>query len=391
MEKIKNVIKKFPLLITIVISSLLLTIAAAAGRETLYKEYSFRAQDEPVLVLVMQGIHDGIYPWEVLGTMGGEGSDAASTGATASAAGGNTEHAAKTEPDKESRSEQARSKDPYSFAAGISDQLPKGVCNPVMQAEDYDVVNDAFLSDSDVTYNTDTEGIFAQNGRYYKLREVGSSYFDDALFIGDSRTVGLYEYGSLGEHASFLAKESVSVYTVMGADLKFRTPEEGEDTGTVEGVLTEHSYGKIYLSLGVNELGIGTTKAYYDKYREIVETIRALQPEAIIYVQGIMHVSYKYSSSDSARNNTVVVQRNEAISTLANGHDIFYIDLNPYVCEANGDLIADLSWDGIHLKGASYEYWDQSLKENAIVRSAKDDIAPDAKEEETTVENDGAE
>ena len=41
--------------------------------------------------------------------------------------------------------------------------------------------------------------------------------------------------------------------------------------------------------------------------------------------------------------------------------------MNPYVCNANGDLIEDLSGDGIHLKASAYERWDRSLLENAAV------------------------
>ena len=106
------------------------------------------------------------------------------------------------------------------------------------------------------------------------------------------------------------------------------------------------------MALGVNELGIGNTYMYYEKYREL---------------QAIMHVSEEKSSSDSCRNNTVICQRNYAISTLANGHDIYYIDMNPYVCDAYGDLLPDLSGDGIHLKASAYERWDRSLMENAAV------------------------
>ena len=106
---------------------------------------------------------------------------------------------------------------------------------------------------------------------------------------------------------------------------------------------------------------------YYEKYREILELIRQYQPDALIYIQGIMHVSEEKSSSDSCRNNTVISQRNGAISTLANGRDIFYIDMNPYVCDHNGDLLPEMSGDGIHLKASAYEKWDRFLMENAVV------------------------
>ena len=198
------------------------------------------------------------------------------------------------------------------------------------------------------------------------------SYFDKSVFIGDSRTVGLCEYGSLKGKTSFLAKESVNVYNVLDKELRYTTPDGESEDAYMEEVLEEGSFRKIYLCLGVNELGIGTTYMYYEKYRELLEMIHEYQPEAIIYIEGIMHVSEYYSRRDSARNNTVIVQRNEAIATLANGWNIFYIDMNPYVCTDNGNLDGSLSGDGIHLKASAYEFWDKSLFENAIVRDAED-------------------
>ena len=135
---------------------------------------------------------------------------------------------------------------------------------------------------------------------------------------------------------------------------------ERDGTRTVEEIFSEHTFGKVYVALGVNELRITTHYMFYEKYREMLEMIREYQPDALIYIQ-------EKSSSDRCRNNTVICQRNYAISTLANGRDIYYIDMNPYVCDADGDLISDLSGDGIHLKASAYERWDRSLMENAAV------------------------
>ena len=41
--------------------------------------------------------------------------------------------------------------------------------------------------------------------------------------------------------------------------------------------------------------------------------------------------------------------------------------MNPYVCDNNGELLPDLSGDGIHLKASAYENWDRFLMENAVV------------------------
>lgn len=392
MRLLQMIWRRYTLLCVLVITALPLMIMGWAGRNSLYSQYELAPLKEPGLALVMRGIHDGVYPWQNFLKKEEEAeedsaaqSTAAGAAATAMTGDGQTAAAGQTSPAADLAAGTASSADaagytdaddtgvekvetiPKGAIHGDTDMIPEGVCNPVMQAEDYDVVNVAFLSPDDTEYNTDTEGIFAKNGIYFMLETVDSSYFADALFIGDSRTVGLCEYGTLRENASFLAKESINVYNILDKELWF-TDNDGEGWDAyVEDILQEHTYGKVYVALGVNELGIGNTYMYYEKYRELLELIREYQPDALIYIQGIMHVSKEKSSSDSCRNNTVISQRNYAVSTLANGRDIFYIDMNPYVCDANGDLLSDLSGDGIHLKASAYERWDRSLMENAAV------------------------
>ena len=375
--------KKYTLLCVLALTGLPLTILGWTGRNGMYSGYEFTPLSQPGLTLVMEGIHEGVYPWGDLfsrekkeeqakegetetGAAQVTSEQAQSAGAEASGTASTAESGTASSEGSTIRYTEAEDSDvekvesiPEGAIHGDPDTIPEGVCNPVMQAEDYDVVNVAFLSPDDTEYNTDTEGMFAKNGIYFMLQTVDPSYFSDALFIGDSRTVGLCEYGSFKENAAFLAKESVNVYNVLDKELWF-TDHDGEAWDyTVEEALDYKQYGKIYVALGVNELGIGTTYMYYEKYRELLELIREYQPDALIYIQAIMHVSEKKSSTDSCRNNTVICQRNYAISTLANGRDIFYIDMNPYVCNANGDLIEDLSGDGIHLKASAYERWDR--------------------------------
>ena len=376
--------RRYTLLCILALTSLPLILLGWRCRDTVYGEYDLDPLKEPILSLVFEGVHDGIYPFKDIIEAGKrpreEASDAEEdvTGDGAEAEAAEVAEAAVTVPEGKTAADIAAAYEeagdsaveklealPQNAIRGDTDKIPEGVCNPVMQAEDYDVVNVAFLSPDDTEYNTDTEGIFAKNGIYYALGTVGPEYFSDALFIGDSRTVGLCEYGTLKENASFLAKESVNVYNVLDQELRYTDTAGNTWDAYAEDILEENSFGKVYVALGVNELGIGNTYMYYEKYREILTLIRQYQPEALIYIQGIMHVSEEKSSSDSCRNNTVISQRNGAVSTLANGRDIFYIDINPYVCDGNGDLLPEMSGDGIHLKASAYERWDRFLMENA--------------------------
>ena len=45
---------------------------------------------------------------------------------------------------------------------------------------------------------------------------------------------------------------------------------------------------QVYLSLGVNELGYYDDQGFYDAYCKAIDDIRACQPNAVIYIQGLI-------------------------------------------------------------------------------------------------------
>ena len=299
---------------------------------------------------------------------GTKGKDSVSTEAAPASAATDGKDGKEEKPEKES----IQKKD-ESGAKAL--KVPAQSSSPVVKAKDYGVAQDEYLSPEETVYNTDTEGLFAPDGTFYSFQEVEDNYFADALFVGDSRTVGLFEYGGLAEAASFLARESTTVYDLFDDSEKMDYTPRGKKTTerTFRELLSGTGFRKIYLSVGVNELGVPDTKDYYKEYRRVIRKINKLQPDAIIYIQGIMHVSEDMSRTDPVYNNTAIVQRNQAIATLANGRNIFYIDMNSVLCDEDGNLKKELTGDGIHLKASACGLWHTFLRKNAIV-------LPEAKE-----------
>lgn len=192
----------------------------------------------------------------------------------------------------------------------------------------------------------------------YEFVTVDEAWFDDALFIGDSRTVGLHDYTTLSEHADFLCETSLTIHKVLKHNFK--------GYGTIEDVLAAKEYGKIYISVGINELGTGTTEMYMEEYTRVVETLHELEPNAKIIIQGIMFVSEKKSNEDKIFNNSNILARNNAIATLADNQQIFYIDVNEAVCDENGHLTEEYTYDQIHLLGRYNDLWKDYLLKHGI-------------------------
>ena len=189
-------------------------------------------------------------------------------------------------------------------------------------------------------------------------------YFDNALFIGDSRTVGLFEYADMGT-ADVFADSGMSLYKVMDVKL----PVGGEGEKTLEEILADKQYSRIYLMLGINELGRGTTESFFQVYADAVNRIRMLQPDALIFIQGIMRVGEEKNSTDAVFNNANINARNQAISMMADNRSIFYLEINDAVCDETGNLISDYTFDQIHLKAIYYQLWKDYLLAHGILRN----------------------
>lgn len=181
--------------------------------------------------------------------------------------------------------------------------------------------------------------------------------FDDALFIGDSRTIGLYEYTDLGA-ADLFADIGMSVYKILSASI---TMSDGQER-SLEQLLTEKSYGKIYIMLGINEIGYAQEKTLA-RYEELLEHIEQWQPEAEIILQANMHVGPKKNATDAVFNNENINRLNAGIALLAEKGqgNRRYLDINATFDDENGNLRAELSEDGIHLKGKEYKSWKDAI------------------------------
>lgn len=193
---------------------------------------------------------------------------------------------------------------------------------------------------------------------------VEDDYFSDAVFIGDSRTVGLYEYGGLEEITTFYASTGLTVYKIFDAQI-VEVPGQRQKQ-TIEEALSQNQFKKIYLMIGINEMGTGTVASFTNRYKEVVDHLLELQPDAILYIQGILKVSTERSDQGDYINNEGIVARNEALAELADNRRIFYLDVNPLVCDETGGLVASYTFDGVHLKAKYIEIWKDYLKSHAI-------------------------
>lgn len=198
----------------------------------------------------------------------------------------------------------------------------------------------------------------------YDYTKVEEEYFDDAVFFGDSRTLGISDYAGL--NADFYCENGMTIYKLL--DEKGVTDQKSGVKVNLNQVLQQKHYGKIYMMLGMNELGYRDTEYFLERYREVVEQIRSWQPDAIIYILANLHVSREKNNIETEFNNININAKNAAVASLADGTDIFYLDINPLFTNNEGYLNDDLTFDGVHLYANCYQSWKEFLMEHGVVK-----------------------
>ena len=193
--------------------------------------------------------------------------------------------------------------------------------------------------------------------------EIADTYFDDAVFIGDSRTEGFMIYENID--ATFYTHKGLMVDTI------FTNPvitEDGEKI-TIMDALAKNSFNKIYIMLGINETGWQSSSLFIKKYGEIIDSIKEINPNAIIYVESILPVSEEVSLNHDYIKMSKINEYNDLLKEMAKEKDVYYLDISSSVANEQGYLPDDAATDGIHLNKNYCDKWLQYLKTHYIVEN----------------------
>lgn len=188
---------------------------------------------------------------------------------------------------------------------------------------------------------------------------VDESYFDDAVFIGNSRSEGIKLYSII---------KNATVYATRGLDVSNISKERfiGDGKLTVMEALGKKQFGKVYIMLGLNELGWPSADKFANKYAEVIDQIRALQPNAQIYVQSIFPVSAKKSASDKIYNNSNVALFDQAVRAMCQEKQLYYVNVAEALVDETGALPEDAGKDGIHINKQTYERWHNYILKHTV-------------------------
>jgi len=181
-------------------------------------------------------------------------------------------------------------------------------------------------------------------------------WFDDAVFIGASRTDGFKLYSGVTT-ATFLDHTGVTLYEIMDGKEVIR---QGAQKVSVLDALGEKQFGKVYIDLGINELGYNDAEDFANTYAGLIDQVRALQPDAVIYVQAIIPVNTEKclaNEQPSYVTNERIAAYNEALAAMTAEKKVWLVDPAQVLADENGEGLRDLSADGVHFKREGYAVW----------------------------------
>jgi len=182
------------------------------------------------------------------------------------------------------------------------------------------------------------------------------SFFDDALFIGDSITTGLYLYGYI-DMSKVYAKMGLAPSTALYSDV---------DGVTLESKIKTDKPKKIYIMLGTNSVGYSDNEYLASCMEELVNSISSIS-KAKIYVLSIPPITaYAEASYDNYLSKAAIDEYNSLLKTAISRTDAVFLDFHSVLTASDGYYYEEYhEMDGIHFMGSTYQVMLSFLEEHS--------------------------
>ena len=204
----------------------------------------------------------------------------------------------------------------------------------------------------------------------HSFGKADAEYLQNALFVGDQRTVGLCT-SQYFKGVNYLAAANVT-----NADLAFLSVDMKEQgKHTLNEVLSSKNPKYIYIMSGINGIKNGPQQCI-NEMKSVIEVIRLCCPDSIIFLESNIKYS-KAAEGDfvSMGTNANIENYNEMLKSLADGQQIFFLDIAK-LFEKDYALATAASRDGANLVDEAYQAWADYIINNAYMANTSGASAP---------------
>lgn len=166
----------------------------------------------------------------------------------------------------------------------------------------------------------------------------------DIIFLGNSITDGA-EWAELFQN-KHVRNRGISGDTTWGVYDRLDVILQGRPS-------------KIFLLIGINDIGRGRTDEYVvEGVERIIRKIKADSPRTKLYVQSLLPVNPVYGKFGGHTSQWKRIPGiNSVLKEVAAREKVTYIDLFSHFADEEGKMNKNLTNDGLHLLGEGYEVW----------------------------------
>lgn len=194
--------------------------------------------------------------------------------------------------------------------------------------------------------------------------QLEDSWFDDAIFIGDSIAGTLQAYAEqhsqLGA-ALFFCRTNYSITSAVNGSMLLYYRGGGYMPNTL---LPQTGAKKVFFLLGMNDVGSYDDGRYASLWSALVDGIRENAPEVRIFFQSVTPMAK--SLPNNALTNARIDRYNELLRAYCDENDCCYVDVAGSFKDDDGTLRAELCRDGyVHLILDAGALWCEALKDPA--------------------------
>lgn len=200
---------------------------------------------------------------------------------------------------------------------------------------------------------------------------VGWEYFEDAVFIGDSRMEDFAFFTGMAKYARFYTHIGVSVNQLVNPDPEKQTlfSVNGEKLTLKEALTKYNDFTKVYIMLGYNEVGWPYPEEFIKYYEQVLELIWSIRPDALIYVESVIPVARQISGSGVDpfyENNENIAIFNRNIYEMCEKRNAHFLNVQEALVDEEGYLPDGAASDGIHMGKAHCMLWLEYIKSHTV-------------------------
>ncbi len=176
---------------------------------------------------------------------------------------------------------------------------------------------------------------------------AAKGYMNRCVFLGDSRTVAMVNYGLINDDAA-LAQIGISHPSFANNNFINNAGKQY----TLKSYLASHQAPVIYIALGVNGINDPSEEHYETTFTQLIDSIMEQAPNSNIVLMSIGPVDDNGAYKNTVQNSQIRKYNDFLLNTAKEKH-IFYLDIAEVLTGDDGQVKSEYNGgDGLHYSGS---------------------------------------